>query len=239
MPSLHLRLLGALAALLLVLAGCGDPADEPEEAAETPEDVTGETFDADDMASALELQLADIEPTRVHYLVTSEGAEDEEIVVSWDPPRIAALFEHGRVIRADDRTLFCSDETEEGGPECILIPAAQADALLQSFVPFFATAQQVADQAEMVGAEQTDDRTLAGRNASCYLVLPQEGPIPGEEPAEAEPAELCADDDSGATLYYALTTPDGARHVLEAVEVTGPQEDDFEPTGPVVEQDES
>lgn len=228
MPN-SLRLGTLIGALALVLTACPDDAeidlaDEPTPA--PADEAPGE------LGEEPGSELDGIEPTRVRYLATVEGAEDEEITINWDPPSMAVVFENGRVIHSPEETIICVAEGEDGEPECLRLPDRQdAEAVVQSFVPFFGTAQAVADQGELVGAQPTDDRSVAGRQASCVLLSPpEEGPQPPD--AEGGTAELCQDVETGATLYYEVEGPDGIQR-LEAIEVGSPEAADFEPLGPV------
>jgi hypothetical protein len=231
------RLVGLLAALALVAAACPDrdpePAVEEPPAEEQPQDLTGDPEES---------PLAAISTTRITYLATVEGMDDEEITVNWDPPRMAIVFDNGRIIHTEDETIICVTEGEDGEPECLRLPDEhQAEAVVANFVPFFSTAHAVAEQGELVGAEPADDRTIAGRDATCVVVTAPEGPAePGaeDEGAPGETAELCADAETGATLYYRAVGADGLEQVLEAIEVGEPDEADFEPIAPVTDVEE-
>ncbi len=234
MPHRTSRLLAALAVVLLVLAACdgddGDVAvDEPD-----PDVPIEEPAAEDEVPEELfeEPELPAVEATRITYAATADDAPPDEFVVSWDPPMISVMFDEGRVVHtADGETILCVDE--EGEVECSLIPEGQdgPHMILSSFVPFFGAG--VTAESDLPGAEPIDDREIAGRAATCYAISAPAGPEPegGESAGEAE---LCADQETGATLLYAFSGPEGDQAV-EALSVDSPEASDFEATGPVTE----
>jgi hypothetical protein len=227
MFSLRAIALALVAVVGLALAACDN--DEDPEAAETPPAEEAEPGDSPDIQEEPEPPTVAIDPVRVTYLASMPDAEDEELTVSWDPPRIAVLFDGGRVIHTEEEgTIICSAEDDD---ECTRLPGQQADAqqVIASFVPFFGAAATAPE--EVPGAEPTDDREIAGRDAECYLVAAPAGP--GVE--DGGSAELCADVETGATLLYSFTEEDGTSQSVEAIEVDAPEDDDFEPTGPISE----
>lgn len=227
MFSLRAIALALVAVVAVALAAC-DNDDDPE-AAESPPAEDAEPGEAPDVEEEAEPPTVAIDPVRVTYLASMPEAEEEELTVSWDPPRIAVLFDGGRVIHTEEHgTVICSVEDDD---ECTRLPGQQADAqqVIASFVPFFGAAATAPD--DIPGAEPTDDREIAGRDAECYLVAAPAGP----EVEEGGSAELCADVDTGATLLYSFTEEDGTSQSVEATDVEEPEDDDFEPTGPVSE----
>lgn len=227
MSSPRLTAAALLAIAALFAAACDtDPEPEVDEAPPVEE----EPQDALDPDQPPEPAAIDIEPVRVTYMATMDDADDEELTVSWDPPQVAVIFEGGRFIHTEEHgTLLCSMEEEEN--VCSQIPGdgAGPEQVLQSFVPFFAAAATAPQ--DIPGAEPTDGREIAGRDAECFLITPPEGP----DVQDVGTAELCADVESGATLLYSFTDETGAEQSVEATAVGSPEADDFEPTGPITE----
>lgn len=225
-PALALFAAGALFAAACETDDANDPADEPPVEEEQP----GDASDLDEQPDQPEQPGIDVDPVRITYLAAMPDEEDEELIVSWDPPQVAVIFEGGKFIFTEEHgTVLCSEE--DGEDVCSEIPGQGAgpEQLIQSFVPFFSAAGTGVQ--EIPGSEPTDDREIAGRDAECHLITPPEGP----DVEEAGTAELCADVETGATLLYSFTDEAGVEQSIEAVEVEAPEPDDFEPTTEVTE----
>jgi hypothetical protein len=225
------RLLGVLCVAALVLVACNgddpDPAAEPDPDAPLEEPATDDEVPEDLFE---EPELPAVEAVRITYEATADEHPPDEFIVSWDPPMISVMFDEGRIVHtADDETILCQEQ--EGETQCTRMPEGQdgPHMVLSSFVPFFGAG--VTAETDLPGAEQIDDREIAGRAATCYAIAAPAGPEP-EGAEEAGEAELCADQETGATLLYAFSGPEGDQAV-EAQSVDSPEAGDFEATGPV------
>ena len=234
------RLFVLFAALVLfVPAACGgddDDAtatDEAQEEEVTPEDEAtdeGETEEEEEGSSAGDefaaaIEQADEATIKVTYEVTGENQEPQEFTIAQDPPKFALQAETGLLI--DDGERFISCEPSEGG-QCIELPRegteGMAASILGAFAAPFLAFQQAADS-ELTGYEVTGDEEIAGRDAICATIDASE--LPGS--TESGSATSCVDAETGILLLFE-GEGGGDTGRIEAVEVSQPTDEDFEPT---------
>jgi hypothetical protein len=230
------RATAAAATIALVLVACGDdePADRdgaPDAAEQTQEqeavDGTGGT-DGDVQAEFEELlDIAGESAARVTYEVTTDG-DTATATVSIDPPRIATIFDGGRVIDdGDGQTVICGEE--EASSECFILGEDDGNfgALMSSWLlwPFFSVAQAMAAGGDIEGFATTGTEEIAGREATCATF---DGGVLDEEQAGVT-AEYCLDSETGIGLRYVGSSPEAEEVTMLATEYDAPRPDDFVP----------
>lgn len=236
------RLCAAVAATTLLLSACGDdePAPEQTGAAEA-EGLTegaaaasGEGDEAggggEDLGAEFEELAASAADTRarVTYEVTTDG-ETATATVSFDPPRMATIFDGGRLINGEDESIMCSED-EAAGSECYVLGEDEAPLgnMMSSWLlwPFMTITQTMANGGGAEGFSRTVEETIAGREAICASF--DGGAL--EEPQEGLTAEYCIDGETGIGLRYIGRAPDTEDVRMEAIDYGEPRADDFEPT---------
>ena len=195
--------------------------DEGEEGDEESEEES--SGDGDDFSAALEQ--AGEATIKVTYEVTGENQDPQQFTIAQDPPKFALQAETGLLI--DDGERFISCDASEGG-QCIELPRegteGMAESILGAFAAPFLAFQQAADS-DALGYEVTGSEEIAGRDAICATIDASE--LPGS--SETGSATSCVDEETGILLLF---EGEGAGDTgrIEAIEVSEPTDEDFEPT---------
>ena len=227
------------ALVLFVPAACGGDDDDTASTDETEEDVTTTADDGgdeeeeesededsgggDEFAQAIER--AEEATIKVTYEVTGDNQDPQEFTIAQDPPKFALQAETGLLI--DDGERFISCDASEGG-QCIELPRegteGMAESILGAFAAPFLAFQQAAGDG-MSGYEVTGSEEIAGRDALCATIDASE--LPGS--TESGSATSCIDEETGVLLLF---EGEGAGDTgrIEAIEVSEPTDEDFEPT---------
>jgi hypothetical protein len=218
-----MRRFAALAAVLvvmlgLVLAGCGgsddSSSDDDSEQVDTPDDASDNS--SDDEASEFAQRLEDQAKVRVKVTYETNNG-DVVYTISQDGSGKQAIFADDTVYISDgDSVLTCN--TADGSATCIDNPAAMGQAALLPFTGALTAASDTIKGARDVpgGFGDASTEEIAGREADCYEVK-----FGGSY-------KVCADAETGILLKSEVSGG-GETASLVAIEVTEPDDSDFEP----------
>lgn len=212
--------------LALGLLGCADgggdaPAEDPTPAPTEPDS----TPTAGDIRDAF-LQGPD-RPTQVTYDLTT-AAGDEALTVAWEGERLSLVRSDGQIIRtAEGAIVFCTASPE--GPLCWDLEARGQAFLMNVAADLLAVHGLVPLLPDTV--ETIDERTIAGRDATCVR-FPFTAPPRGAPAQPPRPATFCYDEKTGVGLLLDVGSGETAQK-LEATSFGAPEPGIFEPPAPV------
>ncbi|MGV3760385.1 MAG: hypothetical protein ACO1PW_12730 [Actinomycetota bacterium] len=217
------RTVGALVALSVVGAGCGDDAQQ-EAADDRAEQVRSAALEAgldEDVADVLALAARGAAAT---YQVTYPGPDDTSLVVSQDPPRRrvdvvqAGLIVESQVL-VDGVSYHCT--IPDGGRPGDELRCQRSSTALPGTGAFTEAALDEFTEVLVASADQVrttvEDRTVAGQAVTCLVSTPRPETLP--EGTEATTDTICLDDDGVQLLVDAA----GERLVADAYSAEVPE----------------
>lgn len=166
-------------------------------------------------------------PTQVSYALTT-AAGDETLIVAWEGDRFSLVRSDGQIIRtAEGAIVFCTASPE--GPLCWDLEA-RGQAFLQSVAADLIAIHGLVPLLPDT-VETTDERTIAGRSATCVR-FPFSAPPRGAAAEPPRPATFCYDEATEVGLLLDVGSGE-TEQTLEATAFGEPEPDIFEPPAPV------